>query len=323
MLFEAKRASRDYSGGLWCQRLGLDACLGLEGFLSVSRVTSLFRAATTEGNRFTHSGDRSPEGSRISWAYWCPKRRSARVRLKRSVETLSSFSRPFCLRGLQLFDCLVVTLALFVEVRASQHREQVVRPRDRQGVHYGATNEHCYARHYFRISAGISPCVISMSLVAMAIATSTTTMPTSQGVKSSFGGGLPSIAILQSRAYPAARPETTALWYSALRSILPSVAGVVMVLFHTVGVEASLQLGRFILDYARGACRHRRGTGAQAHVFARKDIRKYTPARQAPLIHGIQLGSGRSSVRFASFGEADVPSLSAAPTGGRNDSLAV
>ena len=44
------------------------------------------------------------------------------------------------------------------------------------------------------------------------------------------------------------------------------------------------------------------------------------PARQAPLIHGLQLGSGR--VRFASFGEADVPSLSAALTGGRNDSLA-
>ena len=43
------------------------------------------------------------------------------------------------------------------------------------------------------------------------------------------------------------------------------------------------------------------------------------------MIHGVKLGSGRSSVRFggfASFGEADVPSLSAALTGGRNDSLA-
>ena len=37
------------------------------------------------------------------------------------VETPSPFSRPFCLRRLQLFDCLVMTLALFVEVRASQH----------------------------------------------------------------------------------------------------------------------------------------------------------------------------------------------------------
>ena len=36
-----------------------------EGFLSVSRVISPFRAATTDGNRFTHSVDRSPEGSRI------------------------------------------------------------------------------------------------------------------------------------------------------------------------------------------------------------------------------------------------------------------
>ena len=34
----------------------------------------------------------------------------------------------------------------------------------------------------------MSPCLISISLVAMARATSTTTMPTSRGVKSSFGG---------------------------------------------------------------------------------------------------------------------------------------
>ena len=63
----------------------------------------------------------------------------------------------------------------------------------------------------------------------MATATSTTTMPTSRGVKSSFGG-LPPIAILPSRPYPAARPGTTALWYSTLTSILPSVAGVRVVL---------------------------------------------------------------------------------------------
>ena len=109
------------------------------------------------------------------------------------IETLSPFSRPFCLHNLQLFDCVVVTLALFVEVRASQRGEQVVWPRERQGVHHGAINEHYYARHYFRISAGMSPCLISMSLVAMARAVSTTTMPTSRGVKSSFGG-LPPIA---------------------------------------------------------------------------------------------------------------------------------
>ena len=146
-------------------------------------------------------------------------------------------------------------------------------------------------------------------------------MPTSRGVKSSFGG-LPPIAILPSRPYPAARPETTALWYSALTSILPSVAGVVMVLFHIVGVGASLQLGRFILDFGLGACHHRRRTGAQAHISPAKTYASEPSARQAPMIHGIQLGSGRSSVRFASFGETDVRSLSAALTGGRNDSLA-
>ena len=136
--------------------------------------------------------------------------------------------------------------------------------------------------------------------------------------------------MLPSRAYSAARPEITALWYSALTSILPSVAGVVTVLFHIVGVGASLQLRKFILDFRRGACCHRRGTGAQAHVSAgkaSKDRRKWTPARQATMIHGIQLWvcSGRSSVRlggFASFGGADVPSFSAALSGGRNDSLA-
>ena len=49
------------------------ALMASDGFLPVSRVTSLFRAATTEGNHFTHSVERSPEDSRISWAYLCPK----------------------------------------------------------------------------------------------------------------------------------------------------------------------------------------------------------------------------------------------------------
>ena len=110
-----------------------------------------------------------------------------------------------------------MTLALFVEARVLQHREEPAAPRERQGVHQGATNKHCYARHYFRISARMSPCLISMSLVVMARATSTSTMPTSRRVRSSFGGLSP-IAILPSRAYPATRPKTTALWYSALTS---------------------------------------------------------------------------------------------------------
>ena len=89
LLFEAKRASRDYRGGLSCQRLGLD---GIRNFLSVSRVTSPFRAVTTEGYRCTHSVDRSPESSLISWAYWCPKRPSASVQLKHCIALL--FLRP-------------------------------------------------------------------------------------------------------------------------------------------------------------------------------------------------------------------------------------
>ena len=139
-----------------------------------------------------------------------------------------------------------------------------------------------------------------MSLFAIARATSTTTMPTSRGVKSSFGG-LTSIAILPSRAYPAARPETTALLYSALSRILPSVAGVVMVLFHIVGVGASLQLGRFILVLGAGhaaidaeLARERMFSPAKTHTSEHL-------ARQAPMIHGIQLGSCRLSVRFGGF----------------------
>ena len=184
------------------------------------------------------------------------------------VETLSPFSRPFCLRGMQLFDCLVVTLALFVEARAWRTGSSTPRTSGRSpGRHQRALlcspllqdiswNEHVFGRH------GEKDVHHDHANVA--------------GRKVKLWGATP-IAILPSRAYPAARPETTALWYIALTSILPSVAGVVMVLFHIVGVGASLQLGRFILAFGRESCRHRRGTGAQAHVSAgesRKDIRK-------------------------------------------------
>ena len=56
-----------------------------EGRLPVSRVTSPFRAETTAGSRRTHSVDRSPTGSRISWAYWWPKSLSDRVLFHRST----------------------------------------------------------------------------------------------------------------------------------------------------------------------------------------------------------------------------------------------
>ena len=117
------------------------------------------------------------------------------------------------------------------------------------------------------VTAGMSLCLISISLVAMARTTSTTTMPTSRGVKSSFWG-LPPIAILPSRAYPEARPET----YSALTSsrgchgLIPFSWG-----------RGKPSIGEIYPGlWARGL-RHRRGTGAQAHVSAgeaRKDIRK-------------------------------------------------
>ena len=99
-----------------------------------------------------------------------------------------------------------------------------------------------------------------------------------------------------------------------------------MVLFHILGVGTSLQLGGGVLSWTSGA-----GPAATDAGLARKPAKIYAsepPARQATMIHGIPLWlcSGRSSVRFggfASFGGADVPSMSAALTGGRYDSLAV
>ena len=43
------------------------------------------QSATTAGSRLIHSVDLWPEGRRISWAYWCPKSRSARIRFQRST----------------------------------------------------------------------------------------------------------------------------------------------------------------------------------------------------------------------------------------------
>ena len=97
----------------------------------------------------------------------------------------------------------------------------------------------------------------------MARATSTTTMPTSRGVKSSFAG-LPPIAFLPSRAYPTARPETTELWYSVGSRVCHG-------LIVYSGGRGKLSIGEAYP--ARGLPPPTR-TDAQAHVFARKDIRK-------------------------------------------------
>ena len=81
----SRYTSRDHTGSEEGFCVSVLALMASEVFLPVSRVTSPFRAATTEGNRFTHSVDRSLEDSLISCAYWCPKRRSASVRWKRST----------------------------------------------------------------------------------------------------------------------------------------------------------------------------------------------------------------------------------------------
>ena len=49
------------------------ALIASTGFLPVSRVTSLFRAATTAGSLVTHSRDRSPDCIRSSCALLMPE----------------------------------------------------------------------------------------------------------------------------------------------------------------------------------------------------------------------------------------------------------
>ena len=113
---------------------------------------------------------------------------------------------------------------------------------------------------------------------------STTTMQTSRGVKSSFWGLTP-IAISPSRENPAARPETTALWYSALTSIFPSVAGVVMVLFHIVRVRESPQLGRLILDFGRRV----NGADLRCARVLKACNRKSTTRKTILMINGVKV----------------------------------
>ena len=57
----------------------LSAVTTTEGFLPVFLVTSLFKAATTAGRRWTHSVDLCPSHSTISWAYWRANRLPASV----------------------------------------------------------------------------------------------------------------------------------------------------------------------------------------------------------------------------------------------------
>ena len=95
-----------------------------------------------------------------------------------------------------------------------------------------------------------------------------------------------------------------------------------MVLFHIVGLGASLHWGGLSSTMGEEPAATDAALARKRMFSPAKTYASEPPARQAPMLHGIQLGFGRSSVSFASFGEADVPSLSAALTGGRNDSLA-
>ena len=136
------------------------------------------------------------------------------------VEPLGALFGPFCLGGLQLLYRLVMSLPFFIKTRAPQHREQVVAPREGKGVNGGAPQEHRDRRpllqsNYLTISEGISPCLISMSFVAIAVERSNMAIPASRGVRSSLGSG-PLKTIWPSFAYPIARPPTTAAWYRSL-----------------------------------------------------------------------------------------------------------
>ena len=105
-----------------------------------------------------------------------------------------------------------------------------------------------------------------------------------------------------------------------------------MVLLHIVGVGASLQLERFILILGAGPAASDVGLARKRMFPPEKLYANEPPARQtAAMIHGIQLWLcfGRLSVRGRSGicrpvpeKRADIPSLSAALTGGCNDSLA-
>ena len=88
---------------------------------------------------------------------------------------------------------------------------------------------------YFKMSSGISPCFTSISLNVFR-PTSKMTMPRSYGSKSNLGVALFKIFLL-SVAYPIDRPPTTAAWYAALTSCLPSALGN---LAHIEGVGLSV-----------------------------------------------------------------------------------
>ena len=137
------------------------------------------------------------------------------------VQPLVVLFGPLFLGGLQLLYRLVMSSMFFVYARALQHREQVVAPTEGERIHVGTPQEHrdCGHGNYLTISEGISPCLISMSLVAMATERSNTTIPASRGVRSSLGKDALK-TICPSFTYPIARPPTMAALVEVVRYIL-------------------------------------------------------------------------------------------------------
>ena len=165
----------------------------------------------------------------------------------------------------------------------------------------------------------------------MARAMSATTMPTSQGVKSSLGGLSP-IAIFPSRAYPTAMPETIALQYSALTSIFPSVAGNVMASFHITGTCARLYFGGAYPAWGRHCATCQRGLPPFLHkcwnmrarfslLGSRTSAEKTTQAQVSPsgLCSGHLSASPLLLRNSWSFESAPFGGILASPR--RNDSL--
>ena len=169
------------------------------------------------------------------------------------------------------------------------------------------------------------PCLISTSLVPMARATSSATILTSRGVKSSFGRLPPPpptpIAILPSRAYPMAKPCAVVERCGRACSRSPS----------RQLLESPWLLIPYKRDLAPGTgCLGAESKGAADAGLFVCALRRNTsapPARQAPTTHGVQLVSpSRCSIwetAGASFGGilADVARRGGGG-GGRNDSLA-
>ena len=129
------------------------------------------------------------------------------------------------------------------------------------------------------------PCLISRSLVPMARATSSTTMPMLRGVKSSFGG-LPPSPSCQTGRIPWPSPRLRRCGRARSRSssrrllesswlLIPYKRGLESLIAGCLGAEST---GAAATDAGLLVCAFQRNTSAP-------------PTRQAPTTHGVQLVS--------------------------------